>query len=134
MRLYYGRLSERLVWTWRVTIAATKIRVFGIQSERVCLEANHANRPPLPSSVFQHAALTMRLPWSNCLSRSIAICAYASKNQYRAQVVIGQQKQGNQLASHAWITPGPESNDVKAWRIMQIGNKPNQGLAVLENV
>ncbi len=52
---------------------------------------------------------THRLPWSTCLTRSIALCMFAAARDRTPKLVIGTRRDGDGLAAHAWVSFGGRS-------------------------
>ncbi|MEM9302585.1 MAG: lasso peptide biosynthesis B2 protein [Pseudomonadota bacterium] len=46
---------------------------------------------------------TRRLPWSNCLTRSLALCRWARRRGFAPQLVIGTDRQDGDFMAHAWV-------------------------------
>jgi len=98
-----------LLWACSVTlICFLRLRIQGFRHYAgpfLNRDFNAANRQinvNLTRQIYQQLLRTQRLPWSNCLTRSLALCNHLNKKGHSMCLRIGVT-QKNGFKAHAWV-------------------------------
>ncbi len=124
-------MIQRAIAFWQVSLCEVKLRLLGFQRVAGALlepPAAHLKRPwdqpHSPLHAVQHSA---RLPWSTCLTRTIAAASRLRRQGYPARLRIGTVNEPV-FSAHAWLEIGDTQWSDNGLDPMETAIKGNEGI------